>query len=146
MYAQDWDERLPPASKPNGPYFWVKPLDRGLYDEFWGMTVLCAIDRKGYDYPTSRKFVLDHPDKAFGYQADPDLAGMSLRDLDDCSATMFAWDSAPYFFGGRCCTFLDGHPKWLPEEEWRQALRRSKQIIAQSKRASRHDPRADRRR
>ena len=137
MYAQDWDGQLPPAAKPDDPYFWVKPLEENPDAYPFGMAVVSLHTKP---HPNDHRFIVEHPDQVFEMHADPGLAGMWVQELDDPAAIIFAWDDRPYEFGGRCCAFVDGYVKWFPEDRWRQALRHSKRLIEESKRAGPNEP------
>jgi prepilin-type processing-associated H-X9-DG protein len=140
FYTADWDGCLPPADEPEGGHYWVRPLfgpEAGEpgWTDYFGMTVAMV------ECPTiqelRRKSLLPEgmPLKSPGgqmaqvaYLWNPHLVGRKLDALE-ASATVLAYDCAPVHRGGRNCCFVDGHVKWLPEDEFQRRLVESAPMV-----------------
>ena len=134
FYTTDWDGRLPPAGKRDDEYYWVKPLfgpeagESGRTDYF-GMSINMADCPTVQDWRRKSLLPIGMPLKSpggssaqVGYHWNPRIAGMPLAELA-AHGTILAYDCASVHQGGRNCCFVDGHVKWLREEEFQRRLR-----------------------
>ena len=93
MYAQDYDEMLPPMKKYEKTQEVLMPYVKNAA-------------------------AFTNPDTKEPYKANPVISGLALAKVDMPTETVAFYEAAPARDGTRGVCFLDGHAKRIKEEDW----------------------------
>ncbi len=141
MYRVDNLGYMPPADRPDDPYYWVPYLlgdEKAGRPRYFGMptgALFCRAnppsDRKETWGPTADRLakISRAPERWTRYHGETLLAGRHESCAPHAASVLVAWEDEAYHLGGRCVGRFSGGAKWLENSDFEVALIESRKLI-----------------